>query len=388
MHNDGVRFDSRSDRAFTADLNRAVSDYFSARGLSRRATPGMWLKAGIMVSLVFGSWGLILCGLLPAWGMWICCVTLGIGIAGYGFGVMHDAMHGAYSRSRTVTAVLGLIFDFTGGNGYLWRLRHNQMHHGYTNLYGADVDLDANWVLRLSPYSASHPVQRYQHLYFPLAYAISSLHWMAFKDWKSLSLRSHGPLRDVTHPARRVAEVVGMKLVHYLCFVVLPLVVLDIPWWQFLVGFLTLHVVTGLLMTSVFQVTHNTEVTSKFESEPGKQMARSWMAHELDVTSNFACDNPAITWFVGGLNHHIEHHLFPSIASAHYPALRPLVKAVAAEHGLPYREFGTFWEALCSHQRMLKALGTAPPPAEIKAAEAGQPPCGSGEGSLCDARPS
>lgn len=370
MKNVGVRFDNRLDRAFTTELKARVADHFREQGRSRRAPPGMWIKAAVMVSLVFGPWALILFGGLPLWAMWLCCVALGIGVAGYGFGVMHDAMHGAYSKNRVVTAVLGLIFDFTGASSYLWRLRHNRMHHAYTNLYGADVDLDANWILRFSPYSGAHPVQRYQHLYFPFAYAISSLHWMAFKDYKSLSRRSHGCFREVTHTPARVAEVLGLKALHYVNFIVLPLVLLDITVGQFLVGFLTLHVVTGLLMTCIFQVTHNTHLTGKHESVPGACLDRSWMAHELDVTANFACDNRALTWFVGGLNHHIEHHLFPTIASAHYPALRPIVKAVAAKHGLPYHEFATFREAFAGHQRLLKELGTTPPPAVIKAQEA------------------
>jgi len=357
MKNAGVRFSNARDRAFSNDVKAAVKAYFEEPGRSHRADRGMWLKAAFMIGLVFGSYGLIISGWLPLWGMWLCCVTLAIGVAGYGFNVMHDAVHGTFSKNPRVNAALGFIFDLTGASSYLWRLRHNIMHHSFTNIYGADVDLDANWILRLSPYAAHHPVQRYQHWYFPLAYAISSVHWILFKDYKSLSLREHGCFREVTHAPGQVALLVGMKLLHYFNFIVLPLWLLDITVGHFLVGFLTLHVVTGLIMTLVFQVTHNVDITDKYLSEPGKVLDHSWMVHEVKVSANFACENRFVTWFVGGLNHQIEHHLFPHIAHCHYTALRPIVKAVIEQHGLPYHEFDTMGAALASHRRMLRELG-------------------------------
>lgn len=360
MKNAGVRFTNARDRQFALDVKRAVKDYFEDNDIDPKATPGMWVQAVVTIALIFVPYGLILSGALPLWGMWLCCIAMAVGVASYGFGVMHDAVHGTYSKHKLVNWALGFVFDITGASSYLWRLRHNVMHHSYTNIYGADVDLDANWVLRLSPYAKHYPVQRYQHWYFPLAYAISSLHWILFKDYKSLSMREHGCFRDVTHSRGQIALLIGMKAVHYFLFIGLPLLVLDVTVGQFLVGFLTLHVVTGLIMTLTFQVTHNVDITSKFLSEPGKKLQHSWMVHEVLVSANFACDNPLVTWFVGGPNHQIEHHLFPHVAHAHLPAIRPIVKRVIEEHGLPYHEFPTYRAALGGHRRLLKELGAAP----------------------------
>jgi len=78
------------------------------------------------------------------------------------------------------------------------------------------------------------------------------------------------------------------------------------------------------------------------------------------TTANFAPRNKVLNWYVGGLNFQIEHHLFPKICSIHYPALSPIVRATAEEHGVPYNEQPTLMRAIRSHYRMLKKLGRDP----------------------------
>lgn len=362
MTNTGMRFAGKADRDFTTDLRASVGAYFSENGISTRASRAMWLKAAVMLALVFGTYALLLSGLLPLWAMWLGCAVLGAGIAGYGFSVMHDAMHGTFSEDPRVNRALGFVLDVVGGSSYLWDLRHNKMHHAYTNIYGADVDLDASWVLRLSRYSPHLPFHRYQWLYAYGAYGLTTLQWILVKDYKNLALRSHGPFRDVSHSPGQIAQVIGMKLLHYGAFIVLPLLVLDVTPLQFLTGFLTMHFVAGFIMTMTFQLAHCVDVAEQFVSIPGETLEHSWMAHELKVTANFACESRALTWFVGGLNHQIEHHLFPNICSVHYPAMRPIVKAVAARHGMPYHEHRTLRDALAAHHRLLHQLGQAPQP--------------------------
>ena len=75
--------------------------------------------------------------------------------------------------------------------------------------------------------------------------------------------------------------------------------------------------------------------------------------------SNFANGNLLLSWYVGGLNYQIEHHLFPRVCSVHYPALSGLVREVARRHGVPYNEHRTLFDAVASHYRTLKRLGSA-----------------------------
>jgi linoleoyl-CoA desaturase len=51
----------------------------------------------------------------------------------------------------------------------------------------------------------------------------------------------------------------------------------------------------------------------------------SWAIHEVESTVDFARGRPLLTWYLGGLNYQIEHHLFPKISHVHYPQLAPIV---------------------------------------------------------------
>ena len=63
----------------------------------------MVTKTVVLVALYFGSYGLIISGTLPLLWMWFFCLVMGIGMAGIGFSVTHDALHGAYSANRAST---------------------------------------------------------------------------------------------------------------------------------------------------------------------------------------------------------------------------------------------------------------------------------------------
>ena len=94
-------------------------------------------------------------------------------------------------------------------------------------------------------------------------------------------------------------------------------------------------------------------------SEEGK-MENEWMIHQLKTTANFAKNSKLITWFVGGLNFQIEHHLFPNICHIHYDKISDIVRATVEEYGLIYNCHKTYLEAVYSHYRMLKQLGVQP----------------------------
>jgi linoleoyl-CoA desaturase len=82
--------------------------------------------------------------------------------------------------------------------------------------------------------------------------------------------------------------------------------------------------------------------------------------HQIATTANFATNNKAITWMVGGLNFQIEHHLFPRVAHVHYPQISKVVRQVCAERGIAYVEHTTFRKAVAAHARHLRAMGRAP----------------------------
>ena len=355
-----ITFPRRGAEAFIRDVKARVAAYFERTGRSTKGDWTMWLKTATLFLLVFGSYAAILSNRLGPLAMLGLCVVMGIGLAGMGFGVSHDALHGAYSASPMVNRILGYSFDLLGANSYMWKLTHNVIHHTYTNIEGVDEDIDYAPFLRLSPHARYGPQHRYQHLYGFATYSLATLFWVFVKDYKYFLKRDLGPYRDKRHPPAEIAALVIGKLVHYSWMIVIPLLVLQVTWWQFLIGFLTVHLTAGLILGVIFQLAHVVENTDYPLPDLTGSMEHTWLLHEMLTTANFAPNDKLLGWYVGGLNYQIEHHLFPKICSIHYPALSPIVRETAAEHGIPYHSQPTLGAAIRSHYRMLKRLGRDP----------------------------
>lgn len=344
---------------FVGDVKARVGAYFTSRNLSEKSTGAMVAKTVVMLGLTVGAYALLLTGAFGLWAMLALAVTIGVGIAGIGFCVAHDALHGAYSEDPRINRLLGYTFDLCGANGYMWKITHNAIHHTHTNVHGLDEDLTVSPLLRLSPHAAWRPIHRFQHLYALAAYSLSTLFWVTAKDYKYFAQRDLGPYRNLRHEPREWAAMLALKGLYYAWSIVVPFVMLDVTWWQFAIGWLAMHLTAGAILGVVFQLAHVVEETAH-PSERVTTGGADWMVRQMETTSNFDCGNRALSWFVGGLNFQIEHHLFPRICSVHYPAISRIVKATAREYGVLYNEHPTFLAAVGSHVRTLERLGARP----------------------------
>jgi linoleoyl-CoA desaturase len=77
----------------------------------------------------------------------------------------------------------------------------------------------------------------------------------------------------------------------------------------------------------------------------------------MKTTANFAPGNKLVSWFVGGLNYQIEHHLFPRVSHVHYPAISKIVQQHCEQHNVPYHSYQTMSGAVWSHIKTMKRLG-------------------------------
>jgi len=317
----------------------------------------MWLKTLLLFGVVIGSYAAIMSNRFTPLAMLGLSVLLGIGIAGVGFSVSHDALHGAYSDNPAVNYVLGLSFDLLGANSYIWKITHNIIHHTYTNIDGVDEDIDLSPFVRLSPGTPPRRRYRYQHFYAFIAYGLAMLFWVFVKDYRYFVRRDLGPYRNRSNPPGEVAMLAVTKLLHYGWTIVLPLIVLRIHWWQFLIGYLAMTLTAGGILGLIFQLAHVVEGTDYPLPDAQGAMEHVWLVHQMMTTSNFAPRNRVLSWYVGGLNYQIEHHLFPKVCSVHYPAISRVVRQAAAAHQVPYHEQPTLLRAIGSHYRMLKHFG-------------------------------
>ncbi|MFT5144442.1 MAG: linoleoyl-CoA desaturase [Thalassolituus oleivorans] len=352
-----IRFSNKDAKDFVLDVRGRVAEYFEQTGKSRHADWRMLVKTVAILSTAFGAYGLIMLGNLPLGQMWLLSFVLGLGMAGIGFSVAHDALHGAYSNNNFVNGALGFMFDIMGANGYMWKITHNVIHHTYTNIHDVDEDLTVSPLLRLSPGARHYWFHRYQHIYGILAYGLATVNWLFAKDFQQFLKKDIGPYTDKSHSALQISVLFVTKILAMTWMIVLPLVFLDITWWQFLIGFLTAHVTAGIIMGVIFQLAHVVEGPEFLQPDDAGRMEYAWLVHEMRTTANFAAENKVLSWYIGGLNYQIEHHLFPQTCSVHYPAIAPIVQKVASDHGLPYHYNRTLSSAVGSHLQMLRKLG-------------------------------
>ncbi|SNR80105.1 fatty acid desaturase family protein [Hymenobacter mucosus] len=352
-----LKFTNVARSTFFATVRQRVDAYFQSQELSRHANGAMWTKTILLLVSFVGLYGLIISGQFGVWTMLGLAGLLGACCALIGFNICHDALHGAFSESKRVNKIFSLLFNLIGANPYVWTITHNIVHHTYTNIPGHDEDIEvAPGLVRLSEDEPVRPWQRFQHFYaFPL-YGLASLSWVVRKDYVKFFQASIGQ-HTTKHPRQEYINLFAYKALYYALFIVIPLVVLDITWWQFLLGFLGLHFVEGLVLGLVFQLAHVVEGTAFPSPDETGDMQEAWAVHQLRTTANFAPNSRLASFLCGGLNRQIEHHLFPRVCHIHYPALAAIVKQTAHEFNLPYLENRTFLSALHSHYRVLQKLG-------------------------------
>ena len=353
-----IKFIDARKSTFFATVRERVDAYFRENGISRHANGAMWAKTAFCLGGYGLLYGLIISNQFGPWTMLGLAVLLGVFSAFVGFNVSHDAIHGSFSGSKRVNHLLSHSFYLLGANPYVWSISHNIVHHTYTNIPHHDEDIEiAPGLVRVDPDEPVNKIQRYQHVYAFGLYALASLSWVLRKDYKKFFQARIGGHDTPHHPRIEYFNLFFYKALYYFLFIVLPMLVLDVAWWQVLIGFVATHLVEGLVIGLVFQLAHVVEGTHFPTPNAEGNLEESWAVHQLQTTANFSRRSALANFLCGGLNMQIEHHLFPKVCHIHYAAISEIVKQTAREHDLPYLENKTFFSALGSHYRLLKQLG-------------------------------
>jgi linoleoyl-CoA desaturase len=281
-------------------------------------------------------------------------LSLGFAAAAVGFGIFHDANHGTLFR-RPAANLLGarICSALLGPSRHFWVLKHGH-HHRQPNVFGWDDDLETRGVLRLSPECSWEPRFRRQELKAILFYGLNTIEWLFWKDFRCLASGRLNKWHTLDLGTSGQLEFLVSKSVYLLVFVVPPF--LTLPLTSAIAAFILFHLVFSWVLAAVFQIAH---LTPGMEFN-GVRSDDDWALHQMRTTANFAAHSRFATWFTGGLNHQIEHHLFPNVAHTHFSGLRPIVRAAAERHGVCCHDLGSFSCALKQHFILLKALGACP----------------------------
>ncbi len=353
-----LKFNGKNQPGFYVEVKREVDHYFKSNNIAKNANGAMVFKTTLFLGLLVSLYVLIVFGGFNIWITFGMAILIGMVQAFIGFNVCHDAIHGSYSSNGKVNKILSYTFNLIGANAYVWKITHNTVHHTFTNIPGHDEDLDvAPGLVRLSKLEKKKPIMKYQHLYAFFLYGLASLSWVFRKDYVKFFQSKIGQTDNTNHPKREYFDLFFFKAVYYTLFIVIPLVVMNIAWWQFLIGFLCMHLAEGFVLGLVFQLAHTVEGIDFPEPDNEGAMEESWAVHQMHTTANFSRKSAIAAFLCGGLNFQVEHHLFANICHIHYPAISNIVERVAKKHGVPYHENITFFDALASHYKTLKRFG-------------------------------
>ncbi len=348
----------RDPAGFQKALHQRIEDYFQNVNVTPNANPQLKWKALVLFTLYFVPFGLLfISGLnwILFFSIW---ALMGLAMAGIGMNVMHDAIHGSWSQKSWVNKFFGGSIYLLCGHPLTWKVQHNFLHHQYTNLAGLDEDVEVRGLIRLHREDPLRPMHKHQHWYAPFFYSLLTLNWALTKDFTQMYRYGKTGLlkRFKTNERSAWLSLILGKTIYFGIFLVLPLVYAPYASWWIVLGWILMHVIAGQVLSLVFQLAHIVSSTDQ-PSWEGKQVEAVWMEHQMRTTCNFSRKSAFVTWYTGGLNYQIEHHLFPNISHAHYPKIAPLVKQSALEFGVPYNEKEHFLEALIDHFRTLKQLG-------------------------------
>ena len=351
---------NNKDNSFFTSLKSDVDAYFQNNNIAKTGDWRLFTKTFILWG---GAIALYLSLMLLNLGTginFLMCALLGLFAAGIGFSVMHDANHGSYSTNSKLNDFIGLSANGLGASAYFWKQKHNIIHHTYTNVDGIDDDIAKSPIIRQCESQKWVPAHKVQHLYLTPIYALSTIFWVFIMDFKKYTSRKIYTTDAWKLSTKNHIIFWATKIYYVTVFMILPIATFG--FWGWIAGYLIANAALGITLSFVFQLAHVVENT-EFESialDETKHLETAFAQHQILTTANFAMDNKFISWYVGGLNYQIEHHLFPKVSHVHYPAISKLVQAKCKEFNLPYNNNPTFFGAVASHFRVMKNLGKPP----------------------------
>ncbi len=351
---------SPSDR-FLRELRRRVDAYFERTGRPRRDCPQMYFKTATILAWFFGAYFLLLLWVTNPWVIVPLAFVLGVALAAIGFNIQHDGGHNAYSNRRWVNKMMALTLDLMGGSSYMWDWKHNTLHHTFPNIDGHDDDINVGFLARLSPHQKQYWFHRLQGIYLWVLYGFLAIKWHFFDDFYQISTARIGGHTIPRPRGRDLAIFIGGKVVFFSMAFGIPMLLH--PWWAVLSVYAIAAFTSGVVLSVVFQLAHcvgEADFPVPVASANGaERMQTEWAVHQVQTTVNFARGNRLLSWFLGGLNFQIEHHLLSRICHVHYSGLSKVVEEACREFGIRYASHRTFWGALSSHFRWLVQMGRA-----------------------------
>lgn len=344
---------SHPQNQFFSTLSRNVDAYFRENKIKITGNKKLHSKAIFLISLLTVSYVALLT-ISPGWFSIMICILLGFNFAAIGFNVMHDGAHGSFSNKKWLNELAAYSLNLLGASSFLWKIKHNVVHHSFTNIEDIDDDIDIKPWMRVSKGQPKFWFHKFQHIYWVFLYGITYILWVFYLDFQKYFSRKIA-VHEINKISKQEHLIFWASKMFYLgLFVALPISIVGWKFW--LLGYLTTGFVTGLTISIVFQLAHVVEEVEFPIPNEANKIQSEWATHQIQTTADFATKNKFVSWYLGGLNFQVVHHLFPRISHIHYPKIQQIVKETCEQFQVPYFEFQTVGGAIKSHVKHLKNL--------------------------------
>jgi len=245
--------------------------------------------------------------------------------------IAHEAGHGAITRNRRLSMAIGQFFNtFLTALCYSHFQKIHSCHHAHCNERERDIDMQSKLfsLYREAVADKRSAIARFVTRYQAwLIWPLVSLQGFTLKI-DSLATLSQSPGKT------RIDQV--LLLLHLALWFGPPVYLLGFA--DAALNYLSMTWFIGPYLGTIFLVNHiGTHVV-----QPGEK--KTCLLQRLDTTRNLG-DSIVEDFLFGGLNNHIEHHLYPAIPSVRLRRARKVVRDYCQDHRLEYRETSWFGAA-------------------------------------------
>ena len=245
--------------------------------------------------------------------------------------IFHYTSHA--KKKSFLLKVAGCVLSFPPA---IWARQHIVEHHNYTNESDLDGDIENLPLVSKVSRDSRFPFS----LVLIVAYALYSSNVIL------------GKLRLLKKDKENRLAIIVAFFAHMTLFLVIPILIGQ-NFQNVFACFVIVHVTVSLIATFVIQPAHCGLKQKTFIQNSGK---KDFFRHQLETTANFATHNSFLTWFTGGLNFQVEHHLFPKMHPYHLPRIAKEVKKYCVDNNIPYLEHRSMLAAIIDHMRFMKQL--------------------------------
>lgn len=285
-------------------------------------------------------------------------------LSGFGYGLFtffaafnlaHDAGHNAVFRKKKHNKWLLYLLNFIGVSSYIFKHKHNRHHYG-PNISGSDADIDDFKIGRLVASSKRRKIFRLQAFYLPIAYLFYYFAWVTYKDLLAFRAVKNPNGTPLPHPLSELLKLFCTKLFILGLHILLPYFLLGLNWQELLLLNIAIYIGPGLMMVFFVIPVHLNTKTAFPIPDANHTLPFSWSEHQVLTTLDYSTQNKWVNFWMGGFNHHVAHHLFPSICHCHYPALTPILSQIITNAGVNY-QCVSYYELFPLHLQYLRKMG-------------------------------